>query len=54
MYLEDEAVHWQNSCLEGKDINTEEMKELFITDGNRKEKLFPKMPRSLDFLQQNY
>ena len=28
MYLEDKAVHWQDSGSEGKDINAEEMKEV--------------------------
>ena len=54
MYLEDEAVHWQNSCSEGKDFNTEEMKELVHYGWKQKGKVIPKMPRSLDFLQQNY
>ena len=42
MYLEDEAVHWQNSCSEGKDTNTEEMKELIHYGWKQEGKVIPK------------
>ena len=41
MYLEDEAVHWQNSCQEGKDSNTEEMME-YHYGWKQKGKVIPK------------